>query len=113
MRRQVIGTICLSGMLGLLLWAPPVRAADETVKINSNMTFDPKDVPSMNVGDTITWKGGAGPRHHLYEGDVGTNEKELAPEFKTGTASHKFDSPYKGRYHCSIHSSMVGTIDVK
>jgi plastocyanin len=115
MKNQLLGTLCLGGlsMLGLLFWEPPVRAADTTVAITSSMTFQPTDVPSINVGDTITWTGNPGPRHHLYAGQVGDESKPLTDEFRQGTASHKFDSSYSGPYHCSFHSSMVGTITVK
>lgn len=115
MKNQMLGTLCLGGlsMMGLLFWAPPVRAADTTVKITSGLKFDPTDVPSINVGDIITWKGNPGPPHHLYEGPVGENKKELTPQFNNGTASHKFDSPYSGPYHCSFHNSMSGNLTVK
>jgi plastocyanin len=116
MKNQVLGTLCLGGlsMMGLLLWEPPVRAADTTVKITPSFKFEPVDVPSMNVGDTITWTGSAGPPHHLFAGSPPDESKPLTPQFNNGTASHKFNSPYSGKYYCKFHkNTMVGTLDVK
>jgi plastocyanin len=115
MKNKLVGTLCLGGlsMMGLLLWEPPVRAADQAVKITSSMTFDPTDVPQLSVKDKITWTGAAGPPHHLYYGPVGDDTKELTPRFNNGKAtSLPFTDPYTGPYHCSIHSTMLGKLTV-
>jgi plastocyanin len=114
MRKQVIGTICLSGMLGLLLSAPQVRAEEVTVKIISQqgLKFDPADV-TIKSGDTIRWTGDARPTHQLHTGPgPGGSGDPITGDFK-GNATHTFPPPGSGQYHCIYHDSMVGTITVK
>jgi plastocyanin len=131
MRKQLSGSICLGGLLviGLLLWQPQARAADDTTTINiipgpTTPVLDPKNV-TISAGQSIKWvpqpqEGGI--PHHLFQIQImpdGTAKeiKEITSEFNRNdfeTATHKFETSGTINYHCQIHpKTMKGTITVK
>jgi plastocyanin len=130
-RKQLSGSICLGSLLviGLLLWQPQARAADDTTTVNiipgpAGPVLDPKDV-TITKDQSIKWvpepqKGGT--PHHLFQIKImpdGKVEeiKAITPEFNRNafeTATQKFDTSGPTiNYHCKIHpKTMIGTITV-
>lgn len=121
MRKQMIGSICLGGlsMIGVLLWEPSTRAADEPKIINivpgpDGPVFDEPAV-TIGAGHSIKWvpKKPKVP-HHLVEDDTNA---EITKEFNSAgleTATQTFGAARIIKYHCEIHpDTMKGTITVQ
>jgi len=134
-RKQLSGSICLGGLLviGLLLWQPQARAADDTTTINiipgpTTPVLDPTDV-TITAGQSIKWVPQEGHiPHHMFQTQImpdGKVEeiKAITPEFNRNapasepeTSTHKFETSDTGtiNYRCHIHpKTMIGTITVK
>jgi plastocyanin len=133
MQKQLSGSICLGGLLviGLLLWQPQARAADDTTTVNiipgpTTPLLDPTDV-KITAGQSIKWvpqPQEGGTPHHLFQTQKKPDGKveettEITPEFNRNdfeTATHKFETSDRGtiNYRCKIHpKTMIGTITVK
>jgi len=70
--------------------------------------FNPASLP-VHVGDTVTWTNNDGATHTITS-DAGT---ELSHTLAPGESwSHTFTQAGTYAYHCSIHSSMRGTVTV-
>ncbi len=63
---------------------------------------------TVKVGDTVTWSNSSGAGHTVTADD-GSFDQTLP---SGGTASVTFATAGSFAYHCSIHSSMTGTIVV-
>jgi plastocyanin len=90
---------------------PITPKTPKTLQISiQNFAFNPQTL-SINVGDTIVWTN-MDSTAHTVTSDSGS---ELAStSISTGqTYSHKFNTAGTFAYHCSIHTSMKGTITVK
>jgi plastocyanin len=76
----------------------------------SGFAFSPSTL-TIKVGDGVVWTNGDSVSHTITS-DTGT---ELAsPTFGRGqTYSHTFSTAGTYAYHCSIHSTMKGTIVVQ
>jgi plastocyanin len=91
----------------LAVFAPVVLAADTTISIS---TFAFPATTTVSVGDTVTWHNTSGATH-TATADGGS--------FATGSIadgaskSVTFSTAGSFAYHCSIHSSMTGTIIVQ
>jgi plastocyanin len=106
---------------------PGVGPAQVIVTINGvdgGMSFSPNPV-SVKAGQTLAWKnadtinhnplqnttsGGGGGSYSTGATTFGFNAGQVAPG--ATTASISFTSAGSVGYHCSIHPSMTGTINV-
>jgi plastocyanin len=90
--------------------APPAAApaaAGSAVSI-ANFAFAPASM-TVAVGTTVTWTNTDSAGHTVTADDGSFKSDKLG----TGTAfSHTFTTAGTYTYHCSIHSSMTGTITV-
>ncbi len=75
----------------------------------SGFAFSPATM-TISVGDTVTWTN-MDIMSHTVTSDSGT-ELGSSSFGKGGTYSHTFSTPGTFAYHCSIHSSMKGTVIV-
>lgn len=90
----------------------PTQAASQAQTYNveiKNFAFNPSTT-NIKVGDSVTWTNNDGATHTITS-DSGT---ELASSgISSGsTYSHTFSTAGTYNYHCSIHTSMKGTIVV-
>lgn len=72
-----------------------------------NFAFSPSSA-DVSVGGTVTWTNKDSATHNVT-GDGW----ESGPMATGATFSKKFDTAGTVNYHCSIHPSMTGTINVK
>jgi plastocyanin len=95
------------GVVGaLFMVAGAASAADKAVSI-AGFAFNPGTI-TVHAGDTVTWSNQDAASHTATGSgfDTGT--------IATGSsASVKFDTAGTFAYHCSIHSSMTGTVVVE
>jgi plastocyanin len=94
--------------LGALIVTGPVLAADSDVSIPS-LSFDPETV-TIDVGDTVTWTNDDNVAHTVTADDDSFDSGPLSPG---STETVTFASAGTYAYHCTIHSSMTGTIVVE
>jgi plastocyanin len=111
-RRRSIGFAGLGVMLGLLILAGPVVAADGSVRIrevNDRYSFDPTTVYA-NVGGSVTWTNGTDAPHTV----TSNSGSELgSSNIADGqTFNHTFTATGTFAYHCTIHTYMKGTVIV-
>ncbi len=76
----------------------------------SGFAFSPSDL-TIQVGDTVIWTNKDSVSHTITS-DGGT-ELGSSNFGKDGTYSHTFNTVGTYAYHCSIHSTMKGTIVVE
>jgi plastocyanin len=81
---------------------PAPQSASVTVQ---NFAFNPQ-VVKIAAGGSVTWTNLDGTTHTVTFGDSSQNINNGASYTK------KFDAPGKYSYHCSIHPSMTGTVEV-
>jgi len=93
--------------LAFLLPAAPAAAAGDETTI-SNFSFSPSPV-RIAVGATLKWTNLDSSAHTVTADDGSWTSTSLN---KDGTFSHAFNQPGTVRYHCAIHESMTGTVEV-
>lgn len=81
---------------------PPVQSA--SVKIQY-FAFDPQ-ITKIAAGGNVTWSNQDGTTHTVTFSDSTQTINNGASYTK------KFDTPGTYAYHCSIHPSMTGTVEV-
>jgi plastocyanin len=69
--------------------------------------YQPNPV-SANIGDTIAFKNNGGTTHHIVMDDGSADFGALAPGQTSQTVTLQKAT---GKFHCTIHSSMVGSIN--
>jgi plastocyanin len=120
MRRSLFGSLftvaLLVGCAGSSA-APPAPAApsseaglsggDQTVNIKDT-AFNPTST-SVKVGQKVTWTNADGVAHTATADDKSFDSGNLS---SGATFAQEFTRPGRYAYHCSIHSSMKGTIVV-
>jgi plastocyanin len=75
----------------------------------ANFAFTP-DSLSIPLGDTVLWTNNQNVPHTVTS-DTGT---ELAGSLPSGqTYQHIFATAGNHRYHCAIHPTMLGTVNVQ
>ena len=84
--------------------SPTPVPRDVTIR---NNRFDPVDL-TVHVGKTVVWYD-AGSRHPVTSD---TGEFNSGNVFAGDTYSHTFNSAGTYAYHCAVHASMTGTIEV-
>lgn len=82
---------------------PPVRGV--TAVSVADDAFEP-DAIVVPVGGTVTWRWQGRHRHDL----VGAGFS--APVQIEGLLRHRFDTPGRYRYACSLHTGMRGLVEV-
>jgi plastocyanin len=75
----------------------------------SNFLFSPATL-TVKVGTTVTWTNKDGVTHTVTSDSDVFNSGNLAPN---ATYSFTFSNAGTFAYHCSIHTSMKGTIIVQ
>lgn len=75
----------------------------------SGFKFVP-DAVNVTIGTTVTWTNQDSTNHTVVADDGSWKSESLA---KDATFSFTFDKAGTYTYHCSIHTSMKGTIIVK
>jgi plastocyanin len=91
---------------------PAMPAADAAVTEQAtiaNFSFSPNPV-TIPLGATLQWTNTDGTAHTVTADDGSFSSGSLA---KNATFSHTFDQPGPVAYHCAIHSSMRGTVQVE
>ena len=73
-----------------------------------NFAFDPPTI-TAKVGDTVTWTNEDGAPHTVTLDDGSGGSQNLA---KGATFEHTFNTAGSFGYHCAIHASMKGTVEV-
>ena len=87
-------------------FVPSGRAATTNVNI-VDFAFQPALV-TISAGDTVTWTNTVTTPHSVV-GDDGMNSPILS---KDQTYSHTFTTDGTYSYHCGVHSTMTGTVQV-
>ena len=108
---RLISTI-LGIVLLLGLTAAPAAARSRTPSVTKNVSvvnfaFMPKTA-SVARGTTVKWKNNSNTTHTTTS-NTGLWNKTLAPG---ATFSRTFNRAGTFKYHCTIHSSMTGSIVV-
>jgi plastocyanin len=89
---------------------PTNATANVTIAINSsagNTAFNPNPV-AATAGDMVVFKNNDSTMHHIVMNDGSADFGDIAP----GATSRAMAAPSKaGNYHCTIHPTMVGTIN--
>lgn len=88
--------------------APVARAAASGSVTIRDFSFGPSAI-TVHVGDTVTWAN-AGPTDHTATADDGGFDTGTLKAGQSG--SHTFASAGTFAYHCTLHPSMRGTVDV-
>jgi len=122
MKRLVIVGVLVSLLVGSCLFVTacnkksnpmaPAPSADVTITItgiNGNMSYSP-DPATAKVGQRVVWRNSGGTTHTATEDggafDTGNiNNGGVSAPITMGTAG-------SFGYHCTIHPSMVGTLNV-
>ncbi len=95
--------------LVLLGLASPLAAqTTHDITVGDNF-FSPANV-TIQVGDTVRWNNAAGGMSHNVTANNDSFASQTASSF---TFTHTFSSAGSVPYHCTIHSSMQGTITVQ
>jgi len=89
---------------GTTAGASPSSASAISIK---DFTFSPSTL-QVKVGATVKVTNDDSPTH-TWTGDDGSWDERLSPG---SSATHTFDKAGTFSYHCSIHSSMKGTVVV-
>ena len=95
-------------VLAVLLPAARAGAAANEATI-SNFSFSPSPV-RIQVGATLKWTNLDSSAHTVTADDGSWTSTSLN---KDGTFSRTFSQPGTVRYHCAIHESMTGTVEVE
>jgi plastocyanin len=74
-----------------------------------NMAFNPASI-TVSVNTTIKWTNKEGITHTVTSNNGLFDSGNIS---SNGTYSHQFTTAGTYPYHCTIHSSMTGTIIVK
>ena len=87
--------------------ALPAGAAETPVAI-SGYSF-PAEPATIAVGDSVKWTNRDNDSHTVTADDGSFNSNSLAPQ---GTFTHTFSQAGTFAYHCEIHTTMRGTVQV-
>ena len=98
-----------SALVAALPVMPAAQAAGTEHATIANFSFSPNPV-KIPVGTTLQWTNTDGTAHTITADDGSFGSASLA---KDATFSHTFDQPGPVAYHCAIHSSMKGTVQVE
>ena len=85
--------------------APPDAIVIDVVAINGEQSFSPNP-STVPQGRTVVWHNVDTVIHRIVLNDMSVDTGELAP----GAFSEPRPLSTTGRYHCTIHPVMVGTV---
>jgi plastocyanin len=85
----------------------PAAASDTPTITAEDFAFGPATL-AVDVGEAVTIQNEDGAPH-TWTSDDGDFDEALAGG---ASVSHTFDEPGTFAYHCEIHSSMKGTVEV-
>jgi plastocyanin len=88
---------------------PTAQAAGTEHATIANFSFSPNPV-KIPVGTTLQWTNTDGTAHTVTADDNSFGSTSLA---KDATFTHTFNQPGPVTYHCNIHPSMKGTVEVE
>jgi len=100
------------------LTGPPVQtftttSAIVTTVLVRDFNFTPATLTSIPVNTTITWDWGTGPTApHTVTFDVVAGRPADIPQQTAGSIGRQFTSTGTFTYHCAIHPSMTGSVQV-
>ena len=98
-------------MVGALLipFVPSARAATTYVQI-VDYSFNPSTVV-IDLGDTVIWNQ-TGAHTHTVTSTTPAGELDSGDLTTGAQYSHTFNTAGTFNYHCSIHTSMTGSVTV-
>ena len=105
MRTTALALLMMGAVLGAV---SPAQAAPPEATI-SNFSFSPDPV-AIPLGSTLKWTNADGVTHTVTADDGSFSSGNLA---KDATFTHTFNRAGPVAYHCAIHSSMHGTVQVE
>lgn len=108
--RRIGALVSMAAVVGLgaAVAVGPALAADSDVTI-PGLSFNP-DTVTIEVGDTVTWTNEDNVAHTVTADDDSFDSGSLSPG-NSETVTFATAGTYA--YHCSIHSSMTGTVVVE
>jgi plastocyanin len=81
------------------------------VSITSSFTFSPGEL-TIHVGQNVTWTNDASVTHTVTSDSSSLESFSSGPMTHGQTFTHQFNAIGDFNYHCSIHTTMTGTIHV-
>lgn len=91
---------------------PAGKVADLTITIkgiNGDMSFSPNPA-SVRIGQTVAWRNAGGTTHTATQNGRSFDTGFIGNGSTSGSITMKTAGTFG--YHCSIHPSMVGTLNV-
>jgi plastocyanin len=98
----------LLGLAAVLLPVTPASAAVTDAAI-ANFSFSPDPV-TIAVGDSVKWTNTDNAGHTVTADNGSFGSATLSPQ---GTFTQRFNQPGTIAYHCELHESMRGTVQVQ
>ena len=98
--------VVVAAVAALFVVAGPVGAADKGVSI-AGFAFNPQTI-TVKAGDTVTWTNNDSATHTATGAGFDTGQLGGG-----ASGSVTFSTAGTFAYHCSIHSSMTGTVIVE
>lgn len=110
LRTRVAGNLAGAALIAALAGgtAGTALAADQAVSI-AGFAFSPQSI-TVTVGDSVTWTNSDSVSHTATADDDSFDTGSIA---NGGSKSVTFSTAGTFAYHCSIHSSMTGTVVVE
>jgi plastocyanin len=105
---SLAGLALILGLASLVSGATSAATADVLVQ---NFSFQPSAV-SIVAGGSVTWTGGTDPEQHTVTPREPSAFDGSGDLFTGDTFTVTFDEPGAVEYFCSLHPTMVGTVEV-
>lgn len=106
LRRFILPVFVAGAAVAAVAVALVAAAASQSVTVQ-NFSFQPPSV-TVNAGESVTWTN-MDPTTHTVTADNASFNQSLAPGAST---TIRFSQAGTFAYHCSIHSTMHGTVVV-
>jgi len=90
--------------------ATPANSPTANTITIQGSSFNPSTI-TVAKGDTVTWVNNDTYTHHVASDTAGTFD--LGDQPNGASTSYTFDKSGTFKYHCTIHTSMKGTVIVK
>ena len=108
--RRFPRALACAGALGALGLAVPVAAGGAGVPVTIQFqAFAPSQIDVL-PGDTVDWSNVSERRHTVTAFDGSFDSGDL---FGGDSFSHEFDEVGTFAYHCTVHLTMTGEVDVR
>ena len=113
MRPRTLAGVAAAAVAGVAaspaLAAEPHHASTGPRVAMEFAAFDPERIDAV-AGDTVTWHNDSVARHTVTADDGSFDSGAL---FGGDSYARRFGAPAVVRYHCSVHPSMRGEVDVR